>query len=266
LADEQKQAYLKTRNAAIVGRSLLDRFKWKVGDHISLSSPIWQNKSGRDWEFEIVGVFDGNKKTTDTSGFYFRYDYFEEGRGIGTGLVGWYGVRVKDPNEAERVAKAIDVEFANSPYETKAEPEGAFMQGFAAQIGDIGAILVGILSAVFFTILLVAGNTMAQSVRERTEELGVLKAMGFTNELVLALVLAESCLIAIVGGATGLGLAWLITARGSPVPSMLPIFYLPVQFVFVGLGLIVALGIVAGIFPALQAMRLQIAVALRKNG
>jgi putative ABC transport system permease protein len=266
LADEQKQAYLRTRNAAIVGRSLLDRFKWKVGDHISLASPIWQNKSGRDWEFEIAGVFDGNKKTTDTSGFYFRYDYFEEGRGIGTGLVGWYGVRVKDPNEAERVAKAIDVEFANSPYETKAEPEGAFMQGFAQQIGDIGAILIGILSAVFFTILLVAGNTMAQSVRERTEELGVLKAMGFTNELVLALVLAESCLIAIVGGATGLGLAWAITARGSPVPSMLPIFYLPVHFVFIGLGLIVGLGIVAGIVPALQAMRLQIAVALRKNG
>jgi putative ABC transport system permease protein len=266
LAEDQKQNYLRTRNGAIVGRQLLDRFKWKLGDHIALVSPIWPNKSGGAWEFEIDAIFDAAKKNTDTSGFYFRYDYFDEGRSYGQGLVGWYGVRVKDPNQAEQVAKAIDNEFANSPYETKAEPEGAFMQGFAQQIGDIGKILIWILSAVFFTILLVAGNTMAQSVRERTEELGVLKAMGFTNELVLALVLAESCLIAAVGGLAGLGMAWLATSRGSPVPSMLPIFYLPVRYIFIGVGLVFALGIIAGILPALQAMRLQIAVALRKNG
>jgi putative ABC transport system permease protein len=139
------------------------------------------------------------------------------------------------------------------------------MQGFAQQIGDIGKILIAILSAVFFTILLVAGNTMAQSVRERTEELGVLKAMGFTNELVLALVLAESCVIAIVGGVAGLGLAKLMTSFGSPAPTMLPFFYLPMQYVFIGLALIVALGAAAGILPALQAMRLQIAAALRRN-
>jgi putative ABC transport system permease protein len=267
LPEDQKEAFLKTRNGAIAGRSLLNRFKWKIGDHIQLVSPIWPNKYGGAWDFEIVGVFDGTKKTTDTSGFYFRYDYFDEGRTDDRkGLVTWYTVQVKDPNRAAEVAKAIDDEFANSPYETKAEPEGAFMQGFAQQVGDIGTILIGILSAVFFTILLVAGNTMAQSVRERTEELGVLKAMGFTSELVLALVLAESCLIAAVGGLAGLGVAWLITSRGSPVPSMLPVFYLPVEYIFIGLGLVLALGLVAGIFPALQAMRLQIAVALRKNG
>ena len=266
LPEEQKQAFLKTRNGAIVGRSLLKRFKWKLGDRVSLVSPIWPNKSGGAWEFEIVGIFDGTKKTTDTSGFYFRYDYFDEGRAYGTGLVGWYGVRVKDPNQAEAIAKAIDNEFANSPYETKAEPEGAFMQGFAQQMGNIGAILIGILSAVFFTILLVAGNTMSQSVRERIEELGVLKAMGFTNELVLALVLAESCLLTCVGGLVGLGAAWAITSQGSPVPSMLPVFYLPVRYVFIGVGIVLALGMVAGVAPALQAMRLQIAVSLRRNG
>jgi putative ABC transport system permease protein len=266
LPEDQKQAFLKTRNGAIAGRSLLDRFKWKVGDHISLVSPIWPNKSGNAWDFEIVGVFEGTKKTTDTSGFYFRYDYFDEGRSYGTGVVGWYGVRVKDPNQAADIAKAIDNDFANSAYETKAEPEGAFMQGFAQQMGDIGAILIAILSAVFFTILLVAANTMTQSVRERTEELGVLKAMGFTNELVLALVLAESCLITSVAGIAGLGAAWLFTSRGSPVPSMLPVFYLPVHYLFIGLGIVIGLGVIAGIFPALQAMRLQIAVALRKNG
>jgi putative ABC transport system permease protein len=140
------------------------------------------------------------------------------------------------------------------------------MQGFAQQMGNIGAILIGILSAVFFTILLVAGNTMSQSVRERIMELGVLKAMGFTNELVLVLVLAESCLLACVGGLAGLGGAWAFASRGSPVPQMLPVFYLPTHYMFIGGGIVLALGMIAGIVPALQAMRLQIAVALRKNG
>ena len=265
LSEDQKQAWMKTRTGAIVGRALVDRFKWKIGDRIPLTSPIWPRKGDGAWEFEIVGIYDGAKKGTDTSGFYFRYDYFDEGRARGEGLVGWYGVRVNDPARAEEVAKAIDNEFANSPHETKAEPEGAFMQGFAQQMGDIGTILIAILSAVFFTILLVAGNTMAQSVRERTEELGVLKAMGFTNELVLALVLIESCLIAAVGGLAGLGLKKLVTSFGSPVPNMLPIFYLPSRYVVIGAVLVFGLGLVAGIVPAVQAMRLQIAVALRRN-
>ena len=263
--EEQKQAWLKTRNGAIVGRSLVDRFKWKVGQRIPLVSPIWRREGDGAWEFEIVGIYDGAKKATDTSGFYFRYDYFDEGRVNGKGLVGWYGVRVSDPDRAAEVAKAIDDGFANSPHETKAEPEGAFMQGFAQQIGDIGTILIFVLSAVFFTILLVAGNTMAQSVRERTEELGVLKALGFTNERVLALVLIESCVIAGIAGLAGLAIAWAIAARGSPVPAMLPVFYLPVRYLVIGVGLVAGLGIVAGILPAIRAMRLQIAVALRKN-
>jgi putative ABC transport system permease protein len=265
LTEEQKQTWLKTRIGAIVGRSLADRFKWTNGTRIQLKSPIWPRKGDGAWEFEIVGVYEGAKKGTDTSGFYFRYDYFDEARARGEGLVGWYGVRVKDPDRAAEVAKAIDDQFANSPYETKAEPEGAFMQGFVQQMGNIGTILIAILSAVFFTILLVAGNTMAQAVRERTEELGVLKAMGFTNERVLALVLFESCLLAAVGGLAGLGVAWLIAAAGSPVPAMLPVFYLPHHYVLIGAGLVFALGIVAGILPALQAMRLQIAVALRRH-
>lgn len=265
LPEAQKQAWLKTRTGAIIGQSLVDRFKWKVGDRIPLKSPIWPRKGDGAWEFEIVGIYTGAKKGTDTSGFYFRYDYFDEGRARGEGLVGWYGVRVNDPERAADVAKAVDNEFANSPYETKAEPEGAFVQGFAQQIGDIGTILIYILSAVFFTILLVAGNTMAQAVRERTEELGVLKALGFTNERVLALVLFESCLLAAVGGLAGLGAAWLIAAAGSPVPAMLPVFYLPHRNVIVGVALVGALGFVAGILPAFQAMRLQIAVALRRH-
>jgi putative ABC transport system permease protein len=266
LPADQKKAWKNTRNGAIVGRSLVNRFHWKIGDHVPLVSPIWPRKGDGAWDFEIVGIYDASKKAVDTSAFYFRYDYFDEGRAFAQGTVGWYGVRVKDPNRAAEIATAIDNEFANSAAETKAEPEGAFMQSFAKQIGDIGTILVAILSAVFFTILLVAGNTMAQSVRERTEELGVLKAMGFSSQLVLVLVLVESCLIAVVGGLVGLGLAWAIAARGSPVPNMLPVFYLPHRYLIIGFGLVVALGIVAGIVPAIQAMRLQIAVALRRHG
>ena len=265
LPDDQKRAWEQTRTGAIVGKQLVERFGWKIGDRVSLMSPIWPKESGTAWEFDIVGVYTGAKKATDTSGFYFRYDYFDEARRRGKGEVGWYGVKVKEPDRAAEVAAAIDSEFANSPYETKAEPEGAFMQGFAQQIGDIGTILIAILSAVFFTILLVAGNTMAQSVRERTEELGVLKALGFTNQRVLRLVLLESCFIAAVGGLIGLLLAWLFTLGGSPVPAMLPVFYLPPRYIGIGVGLVFALGIIAGILPALQAMRLQIAVALRRN-
>jgi putative ABC transport system permease protein len=267
LPEDQKQAWLKTRNGAVVGRSLANRkdYKWKIGDRIKLTSPIWRHKGDGAWEFDIVGIYDGAKKNTDTTGFYFRYDYFDEGRQNGEGTMGWFGVRVTDPNRAGEIAAAIDAEFANSPYETKAEPEGAFMQGFAQQIGDIGKILIYILSAVFFTILLVAGNTMAQAVRERTQELGVLKALGFTNQRVLVLVLIESCVIACLGGFLGLGLAWALTLGGSPVPTMLPIFYLPGGYIMIGVGLVFALGLTAGILPAIRAMRLQIAAALRRN-
>ncbi len=263
--DAQRQTWLATRTGAVVGRTLADRFGWKVGDRVPLASPIWLRDGDEAWEFDIVGIYDGAKKGTDTSGFFFRYDYFDEGRAYWKGMVGWYVVRVTDPARAEEVAAAIDAEFANSPYETKAEPEGAFAQGFVQQMGNIGAILIAVLSAVFFTILLVAGNTMAQAVRERTDEIGVLKALGFTNQLVLALVLAESCLIAGAGGLAGLGAAWLVAAGGSPVPAMLPVFYLPLRDVGIGVGLVFALGLAAGILPAIQAMRLQIAAALGRH-
>jgi putative ABC transport system permease protein len=211
-----------------------------------------------------VGIYDGADKNTDTTQLFFHYDYFDEARMWNKGQVGWYIVRVKDPAEAAEVAKRIDDEFENSDAETKAEPEGAFLQGWAKQIGDITLITATILSAVFFTILLVAGNTMAQSVRERTGELGALKAMGFTNTQVLSLVLGESCVLAVLGGALGLGLSWAMIARGDPTGGMLPLFFFPTLDVALGVALSVALGLVAGIFPALQAMRLRVADALRR--
>lgn len=263
---EEKQAWLATRTGAIVGRMTADRFKWKIGDRIPIKSPIWGQPAGLEqWEFDIVGIYDGAKKGADTSSLFFRYDYFEEARQRNKGQVGWYAVRVADPEKAGEVAAAIDADFENSPYETKTEPEGAFAAGFAQQIGDIATIVMAVVGAVFFTILLVAGNTMAQSVRERTNELGVLKAMGFTNLRVLLLVLVESCLIAVLAGFAGLGVAWLVTLGGSPAPQMLPIFFIPTNSLVVGAVLAIALGLAAGALPAWQAMRLKISEALRRG-
>jgi putative ABC transport system permease protein len=264
--DVDKEAWRTTRTGAAVGETLADRFGWKVGDRVPLKSPIWPKADDSAWEFDIVAIYKGKKPTTDTSSFFFRYDYFDETRTNEKGKVGWYMVRVSDPERAGDVAAAIDAEFANSSAETKAEPEAAFQQGFLEQIGSIGTILMSILSAVFFTIILVAGNTMAQAVRERTQEIGVLKAIGFTDARVLALVIAESCTVAILGGAAGLLAAWVIGQFGSPVPDLLPVFYLPPSYLAVGAGLILALGLAAGILPAIAAMRLHVAVALRRHG
>ena len=270
IAPEVMEKWKKTRNGAVVGKVTMDRFAksdgWKVGDRIPFTSPIWGQPEGQSqWEFEIVGTYHSTKKGADETSFLFRYDYFEEARVERKGTVGWYGVKVKDADQSAEIARKIDEEFANSPSETKAEAEGAFAAAFANQIGDIGAIVLGVTAAVFFTILLVAGNTMSQSVRERVEELGVLKAMGFTNGLMLTLVIIESCVVAGIGGAAGLGLAWALTAFTNPVPQMFPVLAIPDSDLLLGTALILGLGIIAGLVPAVQAMRLQIATALRRG-
>jgi putative ABC transport system permease protein len=267
LAPEQKTAWLQARIGAIVGRKTADRFHWKIGDKVPLLSSIWAKNDGtRTWEFEIVGIFDGRDANTDTTPFFFRYDYFDESRrsGWGKGQVGWYTIRITDPDKSAEAAKLVDAEFENSAAETKTEPEGAFVQSWAKQIGDIAMITASILGAVFFTILLVTGNTISQSVRERTGELGVLKAVGFTNGQMLALVLAESCLLSILGGVLGLGIAKLLIARGDPTSGMLPRYFFTNGDLCVGMAASVALGLVTGVFPAVQAMRLKVADALRR--
>jgi putative ABC transport system permease protein len=265
LSDEERQAWFNTRSGAIAGRGIADRFDWKVGDRIPINATIWTRKGGeRTWEFDLVGIYDGAEKGTDTTQFLFRYDFFDESRQFAQGQVGWYTVRISDPDRSAETAALIDAEFANSPYETKAEPEGAFLQGFANQIGDIGFIMMSIIAAVFFTILLVAGNTMAYAVRERTNELAVLKAIGFTDRAVLGLVLGESLVLAGLGGAIGLFLAWMLVSAGDPTGGSLPMFFIPVKDLLAGIVLIGLMALVAGILPALQAQRLRIADALRR--
>jgi putative ABC transport system permease protein len=264
LSPEQAAAWQADRQGAVVGVDLAKRFNWKVGDRIPIQATIWQPKQGQVWEFNIVGLYDGDPGVDKTQ-FFFRYDYLDENRRGGQGLVGWYVVKIADSSQAQAMAAKFDDMFANSSAETKTTTEKGFVEGFAKQIGDIGAIMIAILAAVLFTMLLVSANTMAQSVRERTSEVGVLKTLGFSGGAILSLVLGEALFIAVLGGGLGLLAAWLIVQRGDPTGGMLPIFILPARNVAAGAALIVALGLLAGLMPAITAMRLKITDALRRT-
>ena len=264
LPPEQMKAWLADRQGVIVGKDLAARFGWKVGDRIPIGATIWQPKEGQTWYFNVAGIYDGGDGVDKTQ-FFFRYDYLDENRRGGAGLVGWYVVKIVDASKSVEMAHTFDAMFENSSAETKTTTEKGFVEGFAKQVGDIGAIMIAILSAVMFTILLVAANTMAQSVRERTNELAVLKTLGFVDGSVLLLVLAESLFIALLGGSLGLGLAWLIVQGGDPTGGMLPIFALPPRDLTIGVGLMAAMGVLAGLMPAIGAMRLRITDALRRT-
>ena len=244
---------------------LAKRFGWKIGDKIPIQATIYQPKSGgKTWEFNLVGFYDG-EPAVDRTQFFFRYDYLEENSRMGEGLVGWYIVKIADPSNSVALAKTFDDMFANSSAETKTTTEKSFAEGFAKQVGDIGTIMIAIVTAVMFTLLLVAANTMAQSVRERTSELAVLKTLGFRDGTVLGLVLAESLFIVLLGGVLGLGSAWLLVQGGDPTKGMLPIFMLPPRDLVAGVALMVTMGLLAGAMPAVGAMRLRITDALRRS-
>ncbi len=260
---EQMKAWLADRQGVMVGVDLAERFGWKVGDRIPIVGTIWQPKQGQVWEFNIAGLYDGDAGVDKTQ-FFFRYDYLDENRRGGEGLVGWYIVKIGDPGAAQQMGAKFDDMFANSSAETKTTTEKGFVEGFAKQVGDIGAIMISITIAVLFTMILVAANTMAQSVRERTSEVGVLKTLGFSNASILVLVLSESLLIAVIGGGLGLLTAWAIVQQGDPTGGMLPIFVLPTRDVVLGSALVVGLGLLAGALPAMNAMNLKITDALRR--
>ena len=266
LPPDQYDAWTNDRQGAIVGRDTAERFGWKIGDRIPLTAPIWLPKGGgTTWEFNIVGIYDGGD-AVDKTQMFFRYDYLDENRAAGQGQVGWYVVKIADPAQAVGLSHAFDEMFANSAAETKTTTEKGFVEGFAKQIGDIGTIMIAISSTVLFMFGLVAASTMAQSVRERTSELAVLKTLGFSGPTILTLVLAESLFIAFTGGLLGLGLAWIfVTAVGDPTNGMLPIFSLPPRDLVIGVGLMIMMGLLAGVMPAFAAMRLKITDALRRT-
>ena len=263
---DQIQAFERNRTGAIVGQDLATTYGWKIGDRIPIQATIWTKADGgRTWEFELEGVFSSDDPRSGTAVLLFQYDYFEEARAFGKGTVGWYILRVESGADPTQVANAIDLQFANSPNETKTSTEAAFAQSFMKQFGNIALIVTLILGAVFFTLLLVSGNTMSQSVRERISELAVLKTLGFTDRSVLGIVLSESVLIMLLGGLLGLGLGWLIVqGLAQQIGSFLPGIFLSPKAIVIGIGMMIGAGILAGIFPALKAMRLSIIDALAR--
>jgi putative ABC transport system permease protein len=259
LPPEQQRTWLANRTGCIVGRDLAKRFGWKVGDRIPLRRP-----DGSAWSFTLDGIYDSASEGTSANQMFLHYAFLNEKRNRNRDHVGWYLVRVADPSRSAELGEALDARFANSAYETKTATEKAFLQAWAQQIGDIGSILIAVLGTVLFTILLVAGNTMAQSIRERTSELAVLKTLGFTDGRVLGLVLVESLILAVVAGGAALAFVWVIVQRGDPTGGLLPSFHLRPRDFALGSGLVLALGLAAGALPAWQAARLAIVDALRR--
>ena len=262
---EQVKAFEADRIGAIVGASLAKRNGWKVGDTIPLQATIFPTKGSNNWNFTLRGIFhvaDAKQRGLENQ-LFFHWKYFDEANDYVKGRVGWYMVKLENPNDASRVAQAIDALSANSDHETKTQTEQAFNQAFAKQFADIGLIVTAIMAAVFFTLLLLTGNTMAQAVRERIPELAVLKTIGFSNRSVLWLVLSESVLLVVLGGVIGLAIAAVLMPGVSAasngmiqLPSVLP------QTWAVGVALMLVIGVIVGLLPALRGMRLNIVDAL----
>lgn len=263
LPEEQRLAFVSTADGAIVGARLAERFGWKLGDIVPLTSFIWTRADGsRTWEWRIVGIFDGrDAEWRDRAQLmYLNYAQFDEARSTGArGLAGIFIVQVADPGMAEEVAAAIDARFENSPDETKTQAEAEFQLGFLRQFGDIGFIMNAISGAVFFTILILTGFTMSQAVRERIPELAVLKCLGFTDSAVLWLVLAEALLLCALGALAGMLLASAVT--GALPPDFPPLRTDLRVWGFAGAS-VLALAAAVGLPPALRAMRLRIVDAL----
>jgi putative ABC transport system permease protein len=263
---EQFEAWKRDRQGVIVGPTLANLYNWKVGDRIPIRSDIWRKANGSDtWEFNIVGIYDASGSGVDKATVYFHYDYFNESLQYGKDQVGWMVVRVADPDQSDALAARVDSMFANSPFETKTSTERVMIKQFLDQVGNIGLILVSVATAVFFTMLLVTANTMAQSVSERTNEIGVLKTLGFSGPSILTLVLLESLFLTFTGGLVGLGLAWLSAgAVGEKIKDYFPVFELGTGTVIAAIAMMLVFGIITGLWPALTAMRLKIVDALRR--
>nr|WP_298717780.1 ABC transporter permease [uncultured Steroidobacter sp.] len=266
LKPEQKQAFLQDRSSAIVGPMVAQRFGWKVGDTVPLRSNIWTRKDdgGNVWPMKIAGIYEASNG--DNQSIYFHYDYLNESRNEIHDMIGWVVVKVSDPARSADIARAIDDLFVNSSAETKTSTEKAFIQGFANQMGNIGKLLTFVAAAVFFTMLLVTANTMGQSIRERINEIGVMKTLGFSGAGVTLLILAEAILVTALGGLIGLGLAALASKGiGAAVAQFFPVLGMPAATWGIGVVLIVLLGGLAAALPCAQASRLKIVDALRKT-
>jgi putative ABC transport system permease protein len=264
LPQEQKDAWQNDRASAIVGSVVAKRFGWKLGDTIPLRSNIWTKADGSStWPMKIAGIYDATNG--DNQSIYFHYEYLNESRTVAHNLIGWVVMRIEDPARSADIARQIDAMFLNSSTETKTATEKAFIQGFANQMGNIGALLTAIATAVFFTMLLVTANTMGQSIRERLNEIAVMKTLGFSSFGVTTMVIAEAVLVTAIGGAIGMALAALFAkGLGTSLQQYFPVLGIPSSAYVISVILIFALGGLAAALPSVQAGRLKIVDALRK--
>ena len=263
---EQREAFVKTRTGAVAGRRLVDRFGWTLGQKLPISSEIHPKADGdMNWAFDLVGILDADDPAQrgNTDVVLINVAYFDEARQTGKGKTGWYIERIADPARARAISVEIDRLFVNSPDETKTQPEKEFAVGFAKQIGDMGALVTRILAAVFFTILILTGNAMAQSVRERIPELAILKTLGFSDGKVTALVLAEAGLLLLIGGGLGMVIAAaLLPVLNGATGGRFPPLFVSADTWLLATAVAVTLALAVGLPPALRARRLRIVDAL----
>ncbi|XQA69241.1 ABC transporter permease [Xanthomonas sacchari] len=262
---EQLKAFRDTRTGAAVGEALAKKNGWKVGDVIPLQATIFPRGGSNDWPLELKAIFRVKDRANvqAENQLMMNWKYFDESNDYIKGRVSWYTVRLDNPEHASRVAQAIDALSANSDHETKSQTESAFQQAFVKQFADIGLIVTSIMGAVFFTLVLLTGNTMAQAVRERIPELATLKTLGFQDRTVLTLVIVESVLLIVLGGLLGMALAAAaIPVLASASRGALPVHAVPLQTWLIGAALMLVIGVVVGLLPALRAQRLKIVDAL----
>ena len=267
LPDEQRKAFKETRSGAVVGASLARKFKWKLGDKIPLQATIFPQKDGSNtWTFDLVGIFHARdpKLENQENVLFFNWDHFNEATQFGGGsTVGWYAIKLADRKQGDAVARAIDALSADSDHETKTQSEQAFTTALVSQFADIGLIVGAIMGAVFFTLVLLTGNTMAQAVRERIPELAILKTIGFSSRSILGLVLAEAVLLLVLGGAIGMTLAGVVIGIvRTKLGNTIPLAPLDASIWFLGIALMGAIGLIVGALPAVRGMQLRIVDAL----
>lgn len=267
MPEDQREAFKHTRGGAVVGKALADKFHWKIGDKIPLEATIFPQKNGSNtWTFDLVGIF--HVKDPKLAGqenlMFFNWDYFNEATAFGGGnSVGWYTFKLTDRKQADRVSHAVDALSADSDHETKTQTEQSFTAALISQFADIGLIVGAIMGAVFFTLVLLTGNTMAQAVRERIPELAVLKTIGFSSHSILTLVLAEAVLLLVLGGSIGLALAGVVVdIVRARIGNTVPLARLDASIWLLGLALMIGIGLIVGALPALRGMRLRIVDAL----
>ncbi|QEO28020.1 ABC transporter permease [Xanthomonas translucens] len=259
----QLKAFRETRTAAAVGAALAKKHDWKIGDTIPLQATIFPRGGSNDWPLTLTTIFKVKDARNAQAENQLMMNWNDESNDYIKNQVSWYTVQLGSTEQASRVAQAIDALSLNSDHETKSQTEATFSQAFAKQFADVGLIVTAIMAAVFFTLLLLTGNTMAQAVRERIPELAVLKTLGFRDGTVLTLVMVESVLLIVLGGLIGMGLeALIIPGVAAASGNMIPMRGVPVQTWGVALGLMVAIGVVVGLLPALRAQRLKIVDAL----